>query len=98
MVIYQCASQGDKRYTTFDHVPEQRERWLRVRIWLGTTWQCSDRERNIGIPVTVIRSEIVCACGGTESGVARFWGTVFSLYRRVKPRLTRQPLVTRSAV
>ena len=22
---------GDSRYTVFDHVPEQRERWLRVR-------------------------------------------------------------------
>ena len=30
----------------------------------GTTWLCSDCKRNTGIPVTIIRSEVVCTCWG----------------------------------
>jgi transcription elongation regulator 1 len=35
VVFSNLNDQGDKRYIMFDHVPEQRERWLRVRGYMS---------------------------------------------------------------
>jgi hypothetical protein len=55
--------QGDKRYIMFDYVPEQRERWLRVRGWVNVVNEPEKLTKNPGSLVAIVCAEVVCTCG-----------------------------------
>lgn len=52
----------------FDHVPEQRERWLRVRGWVNVVNEPEKLTKISGLLVATVCAEVVCTCG-----VARWW-------------------------
>jgi hypothetical protein len=68
VVFLDLNDQGDKRYIMFDHVPDQRERWLRVRGWVTVVNEPEKLTKISGLLVAIVFAEDVCA-----RGRARWW-------------------------
>lgn len=59
-VLIRLLCQNDKRYMMFDHVPEQREQWVRVRtMFYSSVYRSNYCVVLTGVPSKLISSKII---------------------------------------
>lgn len=59
-LVADLTGKNDRRYTMFDHVPEQRERWIKVKNFRKTRITLLTKTTDVSSPT--VRSPAFCTC------------------------------------